>query len=168
MWGNCRVDQTPHLISPAARLVRLWYRLPRTPIAAWLFSRIIRYAIPYTGTTRPLVREVRQGYARVEMRERRRVRNHLRSIHALALATVGEFTGGLAMTATAPANVRSILVKLEVEFLKKARGRVIAECHCTVPVVSGPVDHVVRTVVRDAAGVEVARVAATWRLDLLN
>ena len=152
--------------SAAVRLVQLWDELHQKPGGRWLFSRIISVAIPYTGTVRPRVKEVRAGYARVELRERRRVRNHLRSIHAIALANVGEFTGGLAMTATAPPSVRSILLKLEVEFLKKARGIVTAECVCTVPIVNGPVDHVVRTVVRDAAGVEVARVAATWRLDL--
>ena len=155
-------------ISAAGRLVSLWDQLHGKPLGRWLFSRIISIAIPYTGTVRPLVREVRSGYARVELRERRRVRNHLHSIHAIALANVGEFTGGLAMTATLPPNVRSILLKLEVEFLKKARGHVIAECSCTVPVVSGPVDHVVRTSVRSAAGEEVARVTATWRLDLVQ
>jgi acyl-coenzyme A thioesterase PaaI-like protein len=150
----------------AARLVKLWSKLHRYAGGRLLFNRIIARAIPYTGTVRPQVREVRPGYACVVMHERRRVRNHLHSIHAIALANVGEFTGGLAMTATAPPNVRSILLKLEVEFMKKARGVVTAECHCTVPVVSGPVDHVVRTVIRDAAGAEVSRVAATWRLDV--
>ena len=98
------------------------------------------------------------------MRDRRRVRNHLNSIHAIALANVGEFAGGLAMTATAPPGVRSILVKLEVEFFKKARGTVTAECHCTVTEITDPTDHVVATVVRDRSGEEVARVTAVWRL----
>ena len=154
--------------STAARLVSLWKRLEKRPGGPWLFSRIISFAIPYTGSVRPIVREVRPGYARVELRDRRAVRNHLESIHAIALANVGEFTGGLAMTATAPPDVRSILLKLEVEYLKKARGRVTAECHCTVPEVTAPVDHVVQTTVRDAAGVEVARVAANWRLSRIQ
>lgn len=151
-------------VSPAARLLNLWERLGKRPGGAWLFGRVIAFAIPYTGSARPLVREVRTGYARVELRDRRRVRNHLRSIHAIALANVGEFTGGLAMTATLPPDVRSILLRLDVEFLKKARGTVTAECRCTVPTVTEPTDHQVVTEVRDAAGDEVARVTATWRL----
>ena len=150
--------------SAAGRLVRLWDQLHERPAGPWLFSRIIGVAIPYTGTIKPRVREVRPGYARVELLERRRVRNHLRSIHAIALANVGEFTGGLAMTATLPPDVRSILLKLEVEFVKKARGLVTAECWVEVPEVSEPVDHIVRTVVHDSAGDQVCRVAATWRL----
>jgi acyl-coenzyme A thioesterase PaaI-like protein len=150
--------------APAARLLRLWEKYGNRPGGNWLFARVIQLAIPYTATARPLVEEVRAGYARVRMRDRKRVRNHLNSIHAIALANVGEFTGGLAMTATAPPTVRSILLKLEVEFLKKARGTVIAECHCTVPEVREPIDHVVSTVVRDGVGDEVARVTAVWRL----
>ena len=152
--------------TPAARLIGLWGLLGRLPGGSWLFGRVIRFAIPYTGTVRPWVREVRSGYARVQLKDRRRVRNHLRSIHAIALANIGEFTGGLAMTATLPSDVRSILLKLEVEFVKKARGLVTAECHCDVPAVGGaPVDHVVRTVITDAAGDVVTNVAATWRLE---
>ena len=150
--------------SPAARILSIWTQLETRPAGKWLFGKIISRAIPYTGTIRPNIEEVRSGYARVQIRDRRRVRNHLDSIHAIALTNVGEFTGGLAMTATLPPDVRSILLKLEVEFLKKARGTVTAECHCTVPVVRESIDHAVTTELRDAAGDEVARVRATWRL----
>jgi acyl-coenzyme A thioesterase PaaI-like protein len=151
-------------MTAAARLLRAWTWLRPLPAGRWLFGRVIARAIPYTGSVHPLVQEIRSGYARVEMRDRRAVRNHLNSIHAIALANVGEFTGGLAMTATAPPDVRSILLRIEVDFLKKARGRVTAECHCTVPPVTESLDHKVVTHIRDAAGDEVARVTATWRL----
>jgi acyl-coenzyme A thioesterase PaaI-like protein len=150
--------------SAAAKLLGLWNRYGKLPGGPWLFGRMIRFGIPYTASIRPLVQEVRPGYARVQMHDRRRVRNHLNSLHAIALANLGEFTGGLAMTATVPPTIRSILVKLEVEFVKKARGTVTAECHCTVPVVTTSLDHVVRTSVRDASGEEVTHVTATWRL----
>lgn len=153
--------------APAANLLKWWRLLSALPAGSWLFGRLIRFAIPYTGTIRPCVREVRAGYARVELRDRRGVRNHLNSIHAIALANVGEFTGGLAMTATLPANVRSILLELNIEFLKKARGTVVAECHCTVPQVTTSLDHEVVTVLRDGAGDDVARVMAIWRLSPL-
>jgi acyl-coenzyme A thioesterase PaaI-like protein len=154
-------------VSSAAKLLQLWDRLSHRPGGKWLFGRVIARVIPYTGSVHPIVKEVRSGYARVQMRDRRRHRNHLNSIHAIALANVGEFTGGLAMTATAPTNVRSILVRLDVEFLKKARGTVTAECHCSVPVVEATANHVVTTSVRDQVGEEVARVTATWRLSPL-
>ena len=150
--------------SAAARLLNLWSTFGGVPGGSIIFGRIIRFSIPYTGSARPLVREVRPGYARVQMRDRRRVRNHLSSIHAIALANLGEFTGGLAMTATVPPDVRSILLRLEVDFTRKARGTVTAECHCTVPAVGASIDHQVQTEVRDAGGEVVARVTAVWRL----
>src|SRR5688572_19284863 len=145
-------------------LVNLWNRLHKLPGGAWLFSRIVGFAIPYTGSMRAQVRAIRPGYAQVALCERRRVRNHLASIHAIALANLGEFTGGLAMTAAAPPGVRSILTRLEIEFLKKARGVITAECSCEVPTVTQPTDHIVVTTLRDESGTEVARTTATWRL----
>ena len=154
--------------SRAAQIAGWWQRLHRLPGGRWLFGRIIGFAIPYTGSVRPLIQEIRPGYARVALRDRRRVRNHLDSIHAIALANVGEFTGGIAMTATLPPDVRSILLKLEIEYLKKARGTATAECHCTVPTVTAATDHRVQTVITDAGGDLVARVTATWRLSPLQ
>ena len=150
--------------SRAAEIAGWWQRLHRLPGGRWLFGRVIGFTIPYTGSVRPLIQEIRPGYARVVLRDRRRVRNHLHSIHALALANVGEFTGGIAMTSGLPPDVRSILLRLEIEYLKKARGTVTAECDCTVPTVTTTMDHRVQTVIRDGAGDDVARVTATWRL----
>jgi acyl-coenzyme A thioesterase PaaI-like protein len=148
----------------AARLIGVWQRLSAWPGGRFLFGRLIAFAIPYTGSMRAEVLEVRPGYARVQLRDRRRVRNHLNSIHAIALTNLGEFTGGPAMTAALPPDVRSILLKLEIEFLKKARGTVQAECSCSPPSVSAPTDYIVATSVRNAQQEEVARVTATWRL----
>jgi acyl-coenzyme A thioesterase PaaI-like protein len=148
----------------ARALVNLWDRLHKLPGGVWLFSRIVGFAIPYTGTMGAQVRVLRPGYAQVALRDRRRVRNHLASIHAIALANLGEFTGGLAMTAGARAGVRSILTRLEIEYLKKARGVITAECTCEVPAVTAPIDHIVVTTLRDQSGAEVARTTATWRL----
>ena len=148
----------------AKALIDLWDRLHKLPGGAWLFSRIVGLAIPYTGSMRAHVLAVRPGYAQVALRERRRVRNHLASIHAIALANLGEFTGGLAMTAAAPPGVRSILTRLEIDYLRKARGVVVAECTCEIPTVTDPIDHIVVTSVRDESGAEVARTRATWRL----
>lgn len=151
-------------VSPAAVLLQWWDRLESKPGGKWLFARILAAGVPYSATARPRVLVVEPGFARVELRDRRRVRNHLNSIHAIALANVGELTSGLAMTATLPPDVRSILTGLQVEYKKKARGTLVAECHCTVPPVTESIQHLVTAHVRDAAGDEVATVTATWKL----
>jgi acyl-coenzyme A thioesterase PaaI-like protein len=151
-------------VSPAAQLLGWWKRLEHRPGGKWLFGRILKAGIPYTATVQPRVLAVEPGFARVEIDDRRRVRNHLSSIHAIASANVGELTGGLAMTATLPPDVRSILTAIHVEYKKKARGRLTAECRCEVPPVTEPMDYQVTSEVMDASGTVVATVTASWKL----
>jgi acyl-coenzyme A thioesterase PaaI-like protein len=112
--------------SHGARLLHAWRRLERRPAGRWLFSRLIGRMAPYTGTIGARVIALRPGRAEVQLRDRRRVRNHLRSIHAIALANLGELASGLAMTAALPPGVRGIPVHLAVEYRRKARGTLTA------------------------------------------
>jgi acyl-coenzyme A thioesterase PaaI-like protein len=99
------------------------------------------------------------------MDDRRRVRNHLNSIHAIALVNLGEVTSGLAMVAGLPPGIRSIVTQLTTEFLKKGRGLLTAECSCQVPSsISQDTEQVVVAGITDGAGDLVAKVQVTWRL----
>lgn len=98
------------------------------------------------------------------MRDRPAVRNHLNSIHAIALANLGEVTSGLAMQSALPHHIRGIVTGLDVEYIRKARGKLIAESRCTPPVVDGPTDALAVAEIRDASGELVTRVTARWRL----
>jgi acyl-coenzyme A thioesterase PaaI-like protein len=104
----------------------------------------------------------------IEVLDRHVIRNHLDSIHAIALANIGELTSGLAMSAALPPDVRGIVTAIRTEYQKKARGRLVAESRCAVPSVSGNVEHDVVAEVRDEAGDVVARTTVTWRLGVAS
>jgi acyl-coenzyme A thioesterase PaaI-like protein len=148
--------------SPAARLRAQWARLSPLPGGRALFSRLLGLMIPYTGSIHPLVLELRPGYARVQMRDRRAVRNHLRSIHAIALMNLGEVTTGLAMTLAMPDGARGIVTGLSMEYLKKARGLLTAECTAPAFDASVSAQHDFRADIVDESGDVVARATAHW------
>lgn len=150
--------------SPSARITNLWTRLQGVPGGRWLFGRLLGLMVPYTGTIKPHVLVLEPGHAVVVMRDRRGVRNHLSSVHALALGNLGELTTGLATMAGMPPNVRSIPTHLSIEFVKKGRGELRGECRTEIPEVTGDVDHDVTSEITDAAGDVVARTTVRWRL----
>jgi len=150
--------------TPGATLRTAWRRLAPLPGGKLLFSWLIRWMVPYSGTTRPVVLELADGLARVRIADGRRVRNHLHSVHAIALANVAELASGLAMTVSLPDGIRGIVTHIEVDYLKKARGTLVAEARVAVPAVSKPEDHVFESLVTDAAGDVVARARVRWRL----
>lgn len=138
-----------------------WHRLSSWSLGRWLFSRMIALLIPYTGTVSPHVNRLTPGFAEVFLNDKRRHRNHLRSIHALALANLGEVTTGLALHFLLSPGQRAILTNLNVEYLKKARGKIYARAKIDAAHI-GEGSHEVLANLYDTHGVIVASIKATW------
>jgi len=82
--------------------------------------------VPYFSTIHPYIAELRPGFCRVEMKERRSIHNHIRTIHAGALCNLCELTGGLAVEVTVPAELRWLPREMTVHYIKKAKGKLTA------------------------------------------
>ena len=154
-------------VSPGARVLSLWRSCAGLPFGRVLFGFLFGRTVPYSATIGATVLDLSPGRARLALRDRRAVRNHLGSIHAVALTNLGELASGLAMTTALPAGVRGIVVRIETVYLKKARGTLLCDCRVEVPEVSGDLNHEVFAEIRDGGGDIVASVRVTWRLGLV-
>lgn len=147
-------------IGPTLR--RYWRGLSDKPLGKWLFSRLVGWMAPYTATIGARVERLEPGHGVVSLTERRRVRNHLRSVHAIALVNLAEMVTGLTLMNSLPEGMRGILTGIEMHYLKKARGRLLAECQCEIPPDDSEREYRVQGEIRDADGDLVATAVATW------
>jgi acyl-coenzyme A thioesterase PaaI-like protein len=150
--------------SHGARLLSTWRQLKSLPFGGTLFMMALGGSVPYSGALGARVISLEPGFVILSLKDRRAVRNHLGSIHAIALANLGELASGLAMMTALPDGVRSIVTALSVEFRKKARGTLVAESRVMLPAIEGKLDHDVHTVVHDGENDVVAVVTVRWRL----
>jgi len=124
---------------------------------AWdLLSRLVGTMAPYTGSIHAQVTTLREGYAEVQLADRRAVRNHLDCVHAIALANLAELAGNVALFYSLPDDARFIVSGIEIEYVKKARGTITAIGESPVPRTSARAAYDVTVTMRDAAGEEVA------------
>ena len=150
--------------SVGERVRTSWNRLSRVPGGKKLFTAMVGRMAPYTGTIGATCVELEPGYAKVRLRDRKKVRNHLNSVHAIALANLGELATGLAMMASLPEDARGILAGIEMTYHKKARGTLHAECRCDPPSTSETMDYRVTGEIFDESGDLVTTCTALWRI----
>ena len=155
---------TRSLDAPGTAIALWWKRLSRVPFGKTLFSILIGRMAPYTGTMGARVEDLGPGYSRWTLRDRRKVRNHLRSVHAVALVNLAEVASGTAMLTALPPGTRGIVTGLSISYLKKARGTLTAECRCSVPTIDGETQYDVHADVLDASGDVVAKATVNWLL----
>lgn len=147
-----------------SQLLHLWKRLSPLPGGKWLFSRVLGRTARYTGSIKPNVRELAPGHAVIAMRDRPAVRNHLRSVHAIALMNLGEVATGLAALACLGPGRRGIVTQLSMAYKKKARGHLTATASFTPPSDDFEGPFTVEATIVDGEGNVVAIATAEWTL----
>ena len=155
---------TGNLSAPGERLRASWRRLSKLPGGKTLFSLLVGWMTPYSGTIGARVVELEPGWCRVTLRDRRRVRNHLASVHAMALANLAEMASGLAVLVGLPPGVQGIVTGFSISYQKKARGLLAAECRASGLDVTAEREYAAAVAITDAQGDVVARATAHWRL----
>lgn len=120
--------------------------------------------VPYSGTIRAQIVQLESGRAVLTLRERRSVRNHLGSVHAMALANLCELGSGLALLSKVATEQRAILVQFSISYSKKGRGTLRVESDTSALTLPREGEVKVLSQITDVNGEEIASATATWRV----
>ncbi len=144
----------------------LYRRLAGKPMGRWLFSRLVCFKAPYFSSIRPLITRLEPGCCKAILRDRRAVRNHLGSVHAIALCNLAELAGGLMVDASLPPSMRWIPRGMTVEYLQKAHGTLEATATAERPITAADAgyDLAVEVIVRNTRDEAVFRARITMWL----
>lgn len=110
----------------ASNVLSLYRRMARWPTGRWLFSRAVCFKAPYFASIAPSIETLEPNRCVATIRHRRKVTNHLGTVHAIALCNLAELSAGLMVDASLPPSMRWIPKGMSVEYVKKAAGRMCA------------------------------------------
>jgi hypothetical protein len=101
-------------------LATLYKHLSAWPLGARIFSAIICRRAPYFGSISPYIAALSTHQVIVAVKKRRKVLNHIKTLHAIAMCNASELAAGLLMETGLPRNLRWIPKSMQVTYLKKA------------------------------------------------
>ncbi|MFT6397473.1 MAG: acyl-coenzyme A thioesterase PaaI-like protein [Bradymonadia bacterium] len=152
-------------VTPSTAILRrAWNTMSKVPGGSRAFSKMVGKMAPYTGSIGARIVELRDGYGRAELLDRKQVRNHLDSVHAIALANFGEVISGVTMLYSLDPKMRAILTGMRIEYLKKARGTLTAECYVEPITEVKDMEITLDVAISNAAGEVVCRVYPEWKV----
>lgn len=150
---------------PDLSILGMYRKLSAAPGGKTAFTKAICVKAPYFGSIDPVIEELRPGHCEVRIKDKRAVRNHLGTVHAIAMCNMAELAGGMLTEVSIPASHRWIPKGMTVEYLAKARGdlRAVASLD-PIPEFGAGTDLPVVVSVLDPAGETVMRAEITMRV----
>jgi acyl-coenzyme A thioesterase PaaI-like protein len=158
----------PAPASLGQKLLRHWECFQKIPlIGKALYSLYLSLLVPYSGSVRPRVLVFQKGKVELLLRDHPDFRNHLKSVHAIALSNIAELASGLAVISSLPPGARSIVTRLEIDYYKKSRGDIRAVSEFAWPEGESSKSTTLIAVAHlyDSRGDQVSQMKAHWRID---
>lgn len=140
-------------INPALKWGPRLIKLPGINFLIWLGAAI---GAPYSANIRPRVLHFSEGHLELGMRKRRALTNHMRTVHAVAMANLIELTASGAVQACIPKTSRWIPKGMSIEYLKKAKTDLRSVCKFETPDWAVAQDFPLRVDLYDTGGDKVA------------
>ena len=107
------------------RVVSKFALLP-SGVATSLISRIFGRVVPYVGTSGLVYEELTPERVVVTIRNRRPVQNHIKGVHAAAMALLAETATGFVVGMNLPDDKLPLIKSLHVDYYKRTQGNMKA------------------------------------------
>lgn len=130
------------------------------------FSKMACQMAPYFSSINPLVSELREGHATVQVPFSREITNHLGTVHAIAMCNAAELAAGMMTNVSIPSGARWIPKGMTVEYQAKAKSKVTAVADGAAVDWASEGDKVVPVVITDADGKQVFAAQITMNVKL--
>jgi acyl-coenzyme A thioesterase PaaI-like protein len=145
-------------MAAGTQVMKLWRRLGDGPAGRWLFTRLVCFKAPYFASISPLLLRLEPGLCEARLRDRRKVRNHIGTVHAIALCNLAELCAGLVTDVSIPRDMRWIPQEMTVRYLRKAAGTITATARPAtgLPSSAEPYAATIEVVLHDDSGQLVA------------
>ena len=101
-------------------LIKLYNSISKLLFGKKIFTFIICWRAPYFSSITPLITELTPETLQVVVKLRRNVKNHLGTMHAIAMCNACELAAGVFLEANLPKAKRWIPKAMQVEYLQKA------------------------------------------------
>ncbi len=143
-------------------ILSYWRRLQSRRGGRWLFARAVCLRAPYFATIRPSVHRLEPGFCETGLSKRRRLRNHIGTVHAIAMCNLAELAAGLMAEATMKPAWCWIPKGMTVAYRTKAETDLIARARGAETARLGDgVDYDVEVSIIDTRDVEVMHATIT-------
>ena len=91
-------------------------------IRATVVSKILGKVVPYVGTSGLLYEEITSERVIVSIRNQHKVQNHIKNVHAAAMALLAETATGFVVGINLPDDKLPLIKSLKVDFYKRTQG----------------------------------------------
>ena len=96
------------------------------PICNRLLTLFARKTVHLLNTTQTSIDSWDQSHCKVSLQNRKRVQNHIGSVHAAAQIMLCETATGLLLSLSLPEQTTQVVKSIETDFVKRAKGDLIA------------------------------------------
>ncbi|WP_261922807.1 hotdog fold domain-containing protein [Shewanella sp. NFH-SH190041] len=106
--------------SKVNKTLALYQKLSRWPLGNKLFSLAICRMAPYFGSVSPLITQLSPNHCECLLKKRRRLENHIGTLHVIAICNGLELAMGAMAEASIPRHLRWIPKGMNLDYTAKA------------------------------------------------